>query len=801
MFRNYLKIAFRSFSAHKVYYSINILGLGVGIACALLIFLYVYDEYSFDKFHEGSERIYRVEREIEQQDGGKLLSISVPGRLIPKLKNEFDDIESITGFYWSQTYHFFEHEEKRFAEQNFYYADSSFFDVFSFRFIHGDPSTALDRPGSAVITESTARKYFGNKNPIGSSFTRASNDVYTVTGIIEDVPVQSHFDFDFILGFSERIQTLSDDFSKYTYLRLSDSDGSKYLDDQLALLAKEAPEGDPLKANFHLRPLTDIYLHSNSPFELSENGDIRYIYIFSAIAMLILFLGGINFINLSTAIYSRRMREIGMRKVLGAHGSQIFRQFICESTVTTLFSIVLGVTFLEMALPIFNEVSGKQITSVFYNNNVFWLFCIILLTTIAFIAGSVPGIVFSSLKPVNILKGRKVFSASSNGGMRNVLVIVQFSVSIALIIGATIVSRQLNYIQEKDLGFDADNLIALRGGWAFQNDQRYNTFREELTRKHDITGVARLSFIPGDELFIGTVAPQGERASLNATSIAASANFTQILGADLLAGRTFLEGSDADKFNSAIINETFARQMGWENEEAVGMQVDVRRQLGRSESAGDTLSTLTIIGVINDIHFSSLHESIQPVIFTQPLHYWAAYNVIVRIQDEAPENSLATISDVWTEFLPSRHFEYFYVSEKLAVIYDPETKLGDIGSIFAALGIFIACTGLFALSAFSMELRIKEIGIRKVLGASFNQVLILVNNEFVRLVVISFVIASPIILLILEKWLQGFAYRIDMPWFLFLVSGILTLMVALVTISFQTIRAAQMNPIDIIKNE
>lgn len=806
MVKNYLLIAVRNLRKHKGYAFINITGLAVGLASCLLIFLYVYDEYSYDRFHADADQIYRIVGDFPQADGTWLDMTSVLAPVGASLRTDYPDVEAVTQFFSPGTYHHFKTDQERFAESGYLYADSYFWEVFDFQFLHGDPETAFNNPSSVVLTASTARKYFGTDDAMGQVLVRdmGSGEPYTVTGIIEDLPAQSHVQFPFILSVRENLRSQWQTWFLYTYVKLQPGANHEAFAQNIRTWATENADGPADQVPvLTAQALTDIHLRSNRTGELGINGDIRYLYIFSAIALLILVVASINFINLSTARSATRAREVGMRKVLGAHQGQLVRQFIGESVLTTLLALPLAILLVEATLPILNAAADKTLTSAYLGSGGFWMACLTLLFVLGLIGGSYPAFFLASFRPIQVLKGS--IAKRGTGRMRNALVIVQFGISAALIMGTLVIRSQMAYIQDKNLGFNEEQLVVLTGTWALQTEERYAAFRQALLQQPGIVDVARISQVPWNEvrpMVDGSraqrpVRPEGFTEALDVFRVNGTANMLDVLGTQLLAGRLLNTDSEADRLGAALINETLAQQLGWT--EPLGKTFTVERSANNGMETVE--HTLTVVGVTEDIHFASLRDAVQPALFTLPLHYWGAIRTFVRIDGTSMRRAMDAIDDTWTQFLPTRHLELTFADDEIAQLYQADQRLGTLTNAFAFLAILVACLGLFGLATFMVEQRTREIGVRKVLGATIPDVVLLLSKDFTKWVALGVILASPLAYIAMDTWLQDFAYRIALSWWMPLLAGGLALTIALATVSYQALRAAATNPVDALRYE
>ena len=801
MIRNYIKTACRNLLRQRVFSAINVAGLAIGMATCLLIALFVFDEWSYDRFHEKADRIVRVVFKGTVQ-GGKLNEAHVMPPVAGALKAEYPEVLDATRLRRAGK-PFFLIDDQLFYEEEMAFADPNLFRIFTLPMLHGNPQTALTEPGAVVITRETALNYFGKEDALGEIIrVKGENTVYTVTGVIENIPQNSHFHFDVfasMAGFpaGESGSWLESEF--YTYLELREGFDYQTLEAKLPQLVEKHMGPQILQAfgmdyaafreagnnvGLYLQPLTDIHLHSDFAYDLSTSGDIRYVYIFGAIALFMLLIASINFMNLSTAGASRRAREVGVRKVLGSNKRALTAQFLTESILLTFIALLLALGLVAVVLPAFNQLSGKAFTFGFSGH--WWVLPGLLLfgLSVGILAGSYPAFFLSSFKPVVVLKGK--LSIGRKGlGLRSGLVVFQFFISISLIFGTTVVQQQLHYIQHKKLGYDKEQVLVLQT-WPLGKNE--NPFRRQLMQDTRIASVSNSPYVPagasGNNNYF--VHP-GEDPSLWVKTLRydVDENYVPTLGIEMKAGRNF-SGEYASDSLGIIINETAARAFGWEDNALDKTLVSSHNQ------------SLRVIGVVKDFHFKSLHEPITPLVMVLNQNYG---NLIVKARPGDIGGLLRTMEEQYNAYHPDLPFSFSFLDERVNNTYQAEQKTGRILGIFAGLTIFVSCLGLFGLATFMAWQRTKEIGIRKVLGASATSVATLLSRDFIKLVLIAFTIAAPLAWYGMNRWLQGFAYRIEIQWWMFALAGLLSVLVALLTVSFQSVKAALMNPVKSLRSE
>jgi putative ABC transport system permease protein len=807
MLKNYFKIALRNLLRHKGFSAINIFGLAIGMATCLMITLFVQNELSYDRFNKKSGQMVRVIFKVTMQ-GDNLSEANVMPPVAQTLKAEYPEVLEATRLR-PNGYPTIVYGDKSFKEDAFTFVDSNFFQVFTLPLIKGDAKTALLQPFTLVITQAVATKYFGKEDPIGKIVTLAKNNArYKVTGVIDKVPVTSHFQFDIFASMAGLEEARSGSWMSsnfFTYLVLQDGYNykkleaklpqvmEKYLSPQMSKGMGMTVEDFRKKGNtigLFLQPVTDIHLHPETPNDLTPAGDIRYVYIFGAIALFMLLIACINFMNLSTAGASSRAKEVGIRKVMGSMKSQLVRQFLLESILLTLIALVLAVCIVYFTLPLFNQLSGKTLTLQFSDNP--WVLPIFVLLGLltSFLAGSYPAFFLSSFNPIAVLKGR--FSSGKKGsvGLRSSLVVFQFFISITLIISTTVVYKQLSYIQHKKLGYDKDQVLILPQISALGNKEE--VFKQQLLHNPQIVNVSTSSYLPAGPSYNNNFFIYPETNSnllIKSLRYDIDENYIPTLGMEIVAGRNFSKEYGTDS-SAAVINETAAKALGWDKN-AIGHIIT------NSNNNGNR-ANYRVIGVVKDFHFRSLHEKISPLVMVLG-DSWG--NIIVKAKTKDIAGLLTTLKKEWTALTAETPFTYSFMDDRLNNTYKAEQKVALILGIFAGLTIFVACLGLFGLAMFTAEQRRKEMGVRKVLGASVLQIVTLLSIDFLQLVLIASVISFPLAWWAMNKWLQDFAYRIDIGWMAFAIAGIGTAIIALLTVSYQAIKAAVANPVKSLRTE
>ena len=804
MIRNYLKIAFRNLMKHKFISGINLFGLTIGITCCLLILAYILHELSYDKYHQNAKNIYRLERTFRNPDTGiptlELGTVAPP--VAPLLLNDFKEIKNITRFLSAGT-SALRYEEKRFNEENVYFTDENLFKVFDVDVKKGNPAKALNDPFSVMLTEDLAKKYFGDDDPMNKVIRMDNQFDFKVTGIYKEFPSNSHIHPNIMVSFNtlkdtaiygeEGLRTNWGNNSFFTYLHLPDNYDAKKLEAQFpAFLERHSGKDVSKWSSLHLKKLTDIHLNSQTDLEAEENGDIKRVYIFSAIALFILLIACINYMNLSTARSILRAREIGVRKTIGASRSELINQFLSESVLISWIATLIAFALTALALPWLNKLSGQSLTPDILLK---WQVIVPLLLVpfmVGIISGIYPAIFLSSFQPVKVLKGiMKVDGGKVS--LRKTLVVAQFSISIILIVSTVIVFEQLRYMQNKSLGFNKDHVITLPYNSALT--ERYDAFRTELTANTLVKETGRSSRIPTTRLLdaMGSSINRGDSlAPTNADikMVRIDAGFAPTYGVKMVAGRNLSRERGLGDTSSYILNEAAVKILGLtSNEDAIGKGFQYGGRRGE------------IVGVASDFHFESLHQRILPMVFFMPVSQNSYGSISVKVAGNNMKAALAHVEQTWKKFLPEIPYDYTFMDENFDRLYEAESRQGSIFTVFACIAIFIACLGLFGLSAFAITQRIKEIGIRKVLGASVGNIVGLLSKDFLKLVGVAALIAFPLSWWAMHKWLQDFAYRIAIPWWVFLVAGVVAAIVAFVTISLQAVKAATANPVKNLRTE
>jgi putative ABC transport system permease protein len=793
MFKNYLKIAARNLLKNKLYSGINIFGLAIGLTCCLAIGLYIYDEFSYDRFHSRSADIYRV---TEHQDilGTNYDLAVTPGKLAPALLNDFTQVQQACRL--GRESGFLQHGESVAEPENIYVVDHSFFTLFNFPLMLGDRLKALLNPGEMVITERMATRFFGkdwrhSDSLLGQPFQLNDKTTFVLAGIAKDPPANSHIQFDVLLSFEYEIRTnarrLEWQNNNYqTYVLLNQGVDAKAF---ARRLDKYVLKFDPKsRVRLDLQPLHSIYLHSDFAFQTSwgKMSNIVYTQIFLAVGVIVLLIAVFNFINLSTARAIQRAREVGVRKVIGAFRLQLVTQFLFESLLMSLLSVGIALLLLLLFLPVLNNISGKSL-SIPFNNSYFIISLLAFTIVIGVTAGIYPAFYLSRFRPVKVLKG--IFDAGSGQLFRHTLVVSQFTLSIILIIGAMVIYRQLAYMQEKDLGFDKSQLIHVK----LKNELRGKTalLKQDLQQQTSITAVTSSSsnLIDVNSSTYG-ISWEGQQPDdkFTMSMINVDPDFISATGMHLIAGKNFRPDATPDTSTNFLVNETAIRRMGWTPEQALGKMFRLWQYKG------------TIIGVVKDFHFRPLTATIDPMLF-----YYApkeSYSwLLVKTKPDRAREAIATLEQLYKKHETRTAMQYEFVDQGLASQYRSEQKTGRIVLYFSILAVIVSCLGLFGLSIYTIGQRIKEIGIRKVLGASVSSIVALLSKDFLKLVLIAIFIASPIAWYAMHRWLQDFAYKIDIGWSVFLFSGSVVVIIALLTISFQSIRAALMNPVKSLRTE
>ena len=813
MLRTYLQVAIRNLTKDKFYSVINILGLTVGLACFLIIYLFVQHELSYDTYYPDNERIYRLT--AAGSFGGSDFNIAVVGAPTGKaMIDDYPEVEDFIRFRTSGSTLF--RSGENYYEETPVFADKNFFNFFSQQVIRGNAETALASPKKVAISQSLADRVFGDKDPVGQVIEFNNDydpekDIYEITAVFADTPDNTHFHFDLIIS----MESLEDSKSPIwinqnfqTYIRLVDGADPAELESKMQGMVQKyigpevekflgknldefANEGNSFA--FGLQPVTDIHLKSNLQAEIEANNDIKYVYIFSAIATFILIIASINYMNLATARSAGRAKEVGIRKVMGAYKPQLIMQFISESVIIALTALVFAVLISYWALPHFNELSGKNFTGLVLESPFLIGTMLAVAVAIGIVSGSYPAFFLSAFKPSRVLKGT-LAAGSKNSRLRNFLVVFQFSISIFLIVGTLVIFNQLSFIQNSDLGFEKEHRIILRNtpvlGTAIE------AFKDEVLTDSQFESATITSFLPSPSSRSQSAVFKGNDPSDGTTSIqiwTVDHDFIKTMGMEIVDGRDFSKLLSTDS-TTVIMNESAIAHFGFDNplDEKIGFYT------GKTQNGEFVSSTFNIVGVVKDFNFNSLRQNITPLVMR--VGDTRRFITFKTSTNDYPQ-ALKSLQQKWNEFAPGYPFEYVFLDEALNEVYSSDTQVGKIFGTFAIIAIFIACLGLFALSSFTAEQRAKEIGIRKVLGASVAGIMSLLSKEFIKLMTISFVIAAPISYLAMNAWLEDFAYRTSINVMTFILAGISSFLVAWVTMSYQALKAAQTNPVNTLRDE
>jgi putative ABC transport system permease protein len=806
MFKNYLKISFRNMKRYKGYSLVNLAGLAIGLACCLLILLFVRDELRFDRFHRYKNQAYRI---IVQQPGQFYMGMDyfavTPAPLAPALKEELPEVITSTRFYQSNDV-IMSRTDKRFYEDGFLWTDEHFLEIFSFPFLRGDRARALNEPYSVVISERMAHKYFGDEDPIGKIIEMSNKYDFTVKGIMKDAPLNSHLQFDFlaplttlksIRGQEDYLESWGN-FSYYTYILLQEGYSpedlekkfpefvEKYMGDRLRQMRQQDPARQA--SRFFLQPLTRIHLYSHVNFEVSPNGDIKQIYLLSVLALVILTIACINYMNLATARSAIRAKEVGMRKVIGAQRQQLIRQFIGESCFLSFIAVFLATLLVELLLPAFNSLIDKSIHLNFLPDLEFCVGLIGVALVMGIISGSYPAFFLSSFQPSGVLKGN-IKAGLKGSTLRKVLVIFQFASSIALAISTVIIYSQIEYIRNKKLGFNREQVVVLPVRDR-ELREHYGPFKHELLQSPAVLGCAASTWLPNNiRTNVGDTFWEGmeEGADLQVYLLEVDYDFIDLFEIELVEGRNFSREFATDS-QAYIINEAAREVLGWEK--ALGKPFGFRN---------DEAGIGQIIGVARDFHFLSLHQEIQPLVIHLAENL-ASY-ISLKISTENIPGTIGFLEEKWKKFSPKYPFEYLFLDDDFEKMYRSEMLLRKIFLSFTILAVVIASVGLFGLASFTLEQRTKEIGVRKVLGASVSDIIVLLSKDFSIWVLIASLIAWPVAYFAVSQWLQSFAYRISTGIWIFLLATVLALFMAVITVSFKSIKAALSDPADALRYE
>lgn len=803
MLQNYLKIAFRSLWKYKTNSFVSVTGLSIGIGCFLLLTTYILHEIRYDRFQEKGDRIVRVNLFYQSGEGEPEHIAITPTGVAPVFSRQFEEIQSAVRLYVLSAGGAVavQYKDQLYNEKKVLMADSSFFNIFSFPFVAGNPATALAQPNSVVIDETTAKKYFGNEAALGKTVRMNDKLDMQVTGVIRDVPSYSHIKFNWLASYSTLPRSRTEAFDSandYTYLLLKPNATVQALQakvDQFVAKNLNNPQDPTLKVRLNLEPFEDIHLYSTAGNGMEAGGNYKYMYILSAVAILILLIACINFINLVTARSAIRAREVGVRKVMGAIRAQLFGQHLFESGIITVLSTLLGILITLISLPGLSNLTGSLLRLDVWPTYSFAGVMVALVIGVALLSGAYPAAVLSRFEPVKVLKG-SMLSAASGAGLRSFLVVFQFTISMLFIIATIIANQQLSFIRNKNLGLNPSQIIAVDLGSGIPAG-KLASVKNELLGNAKVKAVSASYDSPlnvqGGYHIAAMDKPEG--SGMNITAIPAEKDFVPTMGMQLVAGANF---SDSDILRAAndsfelrkytfILNESAVKALGWTPQAAIGKAVRMNGRIGE------------VKGVAKDFHFRSLHEKISPIAILPEYDYFG--KILVKTAGTDAGEAIETLRKSWKANFPLRPFEYHFLDQEFDEMYKAENKVSDVLRIFSIVTILISCLGLFALIAFIAQQRTKEIGVRKVLGASVASIVMLLSQDFIKLIFAAIVMASPVAWYLMSEWLSDFAYRIQISPAVFFIAGMVAIVITLLTISFQSIKAALADPVKSLRSE
>ncbi|MDN3655923.1 ABC transporter permease [Ferruginibacter paludis] len=812
MLKNYFKIAWRNLVKNKAFSVINITGLASGLACFILIALYVADELSYDRFNEKANRIYRVNTDIVF-GGTNLHMATTCDPMGATLKRDYPQVEEYVRFYNSNGSKLVKKGNEFINENNVVHADSTLFDVFTLPAVGGNTKTALNEPNTVVINASTAMKYFGTTDAVGKTIETNENNstLYKVTAVIKDIPHNAHFNFDFIFS----MDNVQYDFGNYlscnhqTYIVLKEGTDYKVFEKNFAQVAEKyvLPQASQFlnissladfkkagnKLEYTLMPLTDIHLHSDRSPELGINGSVEYVYIFSAVAFFVLLLACVNFMNLSTARSAGRAKEVGMRKVMGTQRKALIGQFLTESVLMTFVSLLIALVIAAFCMQYFNALSGKSLAITDLLRPGYLTFLILLPLAVGVVAGGYPAFYLSGFKPITVLKG-KMNAGVKKSGLRNALVVIQFSTSIILIVGTMVVYRQLNYIQTKKLGFNKDQLLIVNGTGSLGKNSE--VFKNEVAKITGVNGASSAGFLPvsnssRSDFTYSKSAVMDSKSGLNMQTWRIDYDYIKTMGMEIIQGRNFSKDFGADS-GAVIINESTAALLGYKD--PIGNKI---YSYGEGQFSKQ-LFAYNIIGVVKNFHYESLRQTVAPLCFRLGDAGWAT---AFKVSTADVKGLVANIETEWKKLSPAMPFSYQFLDDSFNEMYKVEQRTGKLGLSLSIVAILIACLGLFGLATYMAEQRTKEMGVRKVLGATTESLVKLLSADFLRLVLIALIVAVPVAWTLMHFWLKDFAFRINMPWWVFVAAGLSAMLIALLTVSYQSIKAALTNPVKSLRSE
>jgi putative ABC transport system permease protein len=812
MFKNLIISALRSLKKKPAFSAINIVGLAIGMATCLTILLYVNHETSFDEFQK--DNVYRValnrvypEREVD--------FTVIPHSIGPQMVKDFPEVKNQARFFKPNNVATFQYEDKTLTEEHFVIGDSTIFSLMSIELIEGDVKSALVEENSIVLTESTAKKFFGDEPAIGKLLGVQGGNSLEVTAIAADYPDKSHFEFGVIIPLHSIPffrQSNWAGFSTLTYIELADGADPEEFEMKLPAFIKQYAEGEIQQRNgisydeyiaagngynYYLQPIKDIYLTSHISGELKPNGNITYVYIFSIAAAFILLIACINFMNLATARSFERAKEVGIRKVMGSHKKQLVAQFLSESIFIAIISAGIALVITYLFEGSFSQLAGKNLSLVDFLTTPNILILVVAVLAIGILAGLYPAFFISSYSPIGIMRGN--LKTSRKGvGLRNTLVVFQFTISIALISATLLIYNQMDYLLNKPLGFEKDQIVVIENGFSINNDpntpnwERFETFKNEIVSLPNVSGAGYTSSLPGDVLqgFIVRVPGYGEKESLVTRMISVDNDFLSNMNMEILEGRSFSEN----------YNDSLSMVINMATKEKLSLTEPIGKKI--VHVADSSQIAYTIVGVVNDFHFESLHSEVEPMVITKMGSAQSFVNkYTVKIDAGNVQNALASIEEVWGRFVPNAPFRYYFLDESLEQFYQSEQTSGKLFTAFTSLAIIVACIGLLGLSAFIINQKRKEIGVRKVLGGSVLSIVVLLSKDILKLILIATLIAIPAAYFWADSWLQNFAYSTGVSWIVFVMAGVGALLIALITVSFQSTKAALSNPIESLRDE
>jgi len=789
MLKNLIKTALRHMMKHPGYSFLNVLGLTLGITSALFLLIYVSDEVSYDRYHEKADRIYRVSSKItETDDQFTWIVAQIP--FGPQVAQDYPEVEAYVRFI-NMPRALYKYEDREFNEENFFYADTALFDIFTYKVIKGDARSALLQPNKIVLTETVAARYFGEADPVGKTLT-AGDRAFEVTGVIEDVPFNSHFRFEALASRSNLPEQIGSwgNFGVFTYLLFPEGLDVKAFEKKMQGMyaAYMEPIFGPVnvKIEYILEPIKEIHLYSTKAGEPEPTGSITYVYIFAIVAIFLVLIAAMNYMNLATARSASRAREVGLRKVVGSHRSLLVMQFLSESILFTVIALVISIVLLMALLPKFNLLAGKSFDLNVLYSPVVVVGIVAVIILVGIIGGSYPAFFLSRFSPVTVLKG-EITQGSAGSLFRKILVVIQFTVSVIMIVCTLVVFRQLNHLKTMDQGFDQENVLSLdlNGPMA----RKYPVLKQALLENPNVLYVSSTSSRVGEgsgKLLFNVETDQGmTQRGINFAIV--DHDFVEALGIKIVNGREFEADMPSDTLSGVIVNETFVKRMGWS--EPIGKKI---------EAGDENTLRARVVGVMQDYHQTGMYNEIESLL----LAYRTINNIVyIKISDENTEQALSHIESSWKEVFPDQPYTYTFLSERFNMQFEADEKRGLIFTLFTILAIIIACLGLFGLASYTVERRTREIGIRKVFGASERTIMKLVTREFLILSLISIVLAIPVAYYFMSNWLENYVYRTDIGIFLLIIAGLLALVITFATISYKAYQAAVTNPADSIKTE